>query len=137
MAQKAEGTQPVEIRGRLLRWSLVAYSVLVLVLSLYPDPRELIPPQWNLTDPALHFAGYLPLGVLLALALPLSARGSLGRLILTALAAIAVGALYGAALEIGQAFVGRTADVRDAAVNVAGLSVGVVAVSAARLIRRT
>ena len=131
MAPKAEG------RGHPLRWALLAYSALVLFLSLYPNPRELLPRGWNVTDTALHLAGYVPLGILLALALPAADRKSPVRILLTALATVAVGALYGAALEIGQAFVGRSADLRDALVNVVGVGVGVIAVAAGRLIRRS
>ena len=130
-------TQKAERRGHLLRWTLLAYSAVVLFLSLYPDPRDLLPADWNLGDTALHFVAYLPLGVLLALSLPSAERASALRVFLTAMAAVAVGALYGAALELGQAFVGRTADLRDAAVNVVAVGIGVLAVTAVRVIRRS
>ena len=131
MTQRAEG------RGRLLHWTLLAYSALVLILSLYPNPRELLPPGWSLTDTALHFTGYMPLGMLIALALPPAKCDSPARLRLTAVAAVTVGAFYGAAIEVGQAFVGRSADLRDAAVNVAAVGIGVLAVTAGRIIRRS
>jgi VanZ family protein len=119
----------------LLRWSLVGYAIAVLFLSLYPNPRELIPLQWQVTDALLHFAGYFLLGVLLALALPKASAGQLWRTWLITLAAVVVGALYGVAIEIGQAFTGRSPELRDAIANMLGVAAGAVGATAVRLIR--
>lgn len=119
----------------LLRWFLVGYAIIVLFLSLYPDPRGLIPVAWRLSDAILHFACYLLLGVLLALALPRTTSGHLLQVWLTALAAVAVGALYGMAIEIGQAFTGRSPELRDAVANIVGVAVGGLGTTALRLIR--
>jgi VanZ family protein len=103
------------------RLVLAAYMAMVLVVSLRPMPSGL--PEIVEIDKLYHFATYMVMAILLAMAL----QGE-GRAVMRVrlwIAALMVSA-YGAMVEVLQSFTGtRSADIFDAIVNGIGATVGV------------
>ena len=123
---------------RLLRATLLVYAAALLLTSIYPDPRALLPAGWNPSDLALHFGAYLLLGLLITLSLAGGADdGSERHPWLAAVLAILVGAIYGTLIEVAQIATGRTAELRDALANLAGVTFGAVLARAIRSLRRS
>jgi len=105
------------IRSRQASVVLLAVALLVvLVLSLYPRPRELLGPL-SLYDTAGHFAAYLVLGFLTLRAV---GRPGVGSFVI----AIASCATFGGLIEVVQPLTGRRRDLGDFLVDLAGTAIG-------------
>lgn len=94
--------------------SALAYMALIFVLSIRPMPAEL-PNIWQI-DKVYHFAAYAVMGALWVRAL--GAKGKGARIIIVA---SIISALFGAFVEVCQAFTPtREASLLDALANGAG-----------------
>jgi VanZ family protein len=110
------------------------YMIAIFVASSLSDP---IPAGLaNVSDKFLHFAGYVPLGILLVRSFARARWSEVGRR--AVLGAIAAGVLYGASDEFHQHFTpGREPDLLDFFVDAAAVSLGAAAVWAWSMIGRT
>jgi VanZ family protein len=110
---------------RTSRALLVLLSLVVLGLSLIPKPEELLG-GFSVYDKIGHFVAYLVLGFF-----ALRAVGRRGPLAL--LVVVACCALFGGAIEVVQPLVGRSRELADFLVDIAGSTLGAVT---ARLVSR-
>ena len=122
---------PGSHRRTAVRIALLLYALVVLAASLYPSP-----PHWATAagrDHLVHFAAYLLLGALLTAGLNAgtSARSVWRRCV----AALLIGACYGAALELAQRYTGRMPETGDALANLFGVAAGAAGVTFGRLRR--
>lgn len=123
----AGGRPTVQSRSSLslIAWywgPLALYAGAIFVLSSLPHPP--VPAMaWLHSDKVLHAIEYAGFGGLLARALALGGRGLSARG--AVVAAVGLGALYGASDELHQAFVpNRTADPFDWMADVTGAAAG-------------
>ncbi len=108
------------LRSRSVAWTLTgALALLIAVLSLTPNPEEIVP--ITLWDKLGHLLAYGALALALGHALALSGWGT-GRLVF---GGILLATAYGAFLESAQFFTPpRTADPLDAFSNFVGSCLG-------------
>ncbi len=111
----------------LARIFLALVVAAILALSLWPKPPEL--PGLRMSDKIAHFIAYIILG---GSALAAAARKGIPELLIVA----AVCSLFGGLIEIVQPLVGRSREIVDFLVDVAGSALGAGLVLAVRAVAR-
>ncbi len=112
--------------GKAVGFAMVLYAAAIIVLSLLPSGKG----KWDQAfSSSLQNASHLPAyGILVVITVSAFRRqinGRLGRIIIVS----GICAALGVILELGQAFIpGRTCSVFDAAVNLAGVCLGLLVV---------
>jgi VanZ family protein len=97
---------------------LLVVAGIILVMSLLPQPPKL--PGFDISDKLDHFAAYIALG---ACAFAAVERKNLAAALIMGAACSA----FGGAIELIQPFFSRDCDIRDFAMDVAGVVLGAAA----------
>ena len=116
------------------RWpATIAVALIILALSHLPPSDLPHVPLFPHADKLVHLIEYLVLGALLFRSLCYDLSGNP---VWATIIALPAGTLFGALDEWHQGFVGRTTDVWDLAVDVAGLSLGILIAALLNGLRR-
>ena len=134
MRQESERENELRPGGGFLesmsRWPATALvAAAIIAISEIPQPAFPPVPLFPHADKVAHLIEYLVLGALLFRSLCYELSGNLR---LAAIIAVTGGTIFGICDEWHQSFTGRTPDVLDALVDVAGLLCGVACILIAR-----